>query len=117
LFKDTLSVDKLVVKTNELIAIFEDLKTKQAEAIQIFNKLNQLNETTTMDIFKFKDKTKVLSNINTIQQLLDKSSDIIPDYDLNLTDLPNLNITNYSSPVMEASTSNIQKLNTQIEKR
>ena len=69
-----------------------------------------------MDAFKFKDKTKMLSNINVVQKLLEKSSEIIPEYNLNLNSLPDLNITNYYSPEIQESTSNVKNLNTEVQK-
>jgi hypothetical protein len=86
------------------------------EAIQIFNKLNELNKIANSDVFKLKDKTKLLSNLNIIQKLLDNSSEIIPEYNLNLNDLPDLNIIQASSSEMEASVSNVQNLNTEVER-
>jgi hypothetical protein len=53
---------------------------------------------------------------NVINSYVDKSSEIIPDYDLRISDLPNLNIVQQSSSEMKASISNLQNLNTEVEK-
>lgn len=96
--------------------MFENLKIKQIETIEIFNKLIHLNENTKSEIFTLKSKYLMLKNINSIQNILKESFDVIPNYNLDLTDLPILNIIEESSPEMKASVLDVENLYTQIEK-
>lgn len=58
----------------------------------------------------------MLENLNTVQSILDKTSQVIPDYNLDLTDLPVLNTVLPSSPEMKASSEIIQNLNDEVQK-
>lgn len=116
LFKDTLPINSINEKTNEIITLFDKLKTQQEDGIHIFNKLNQLNNTIEKDVFKYNDKTRFLSNLNSVQKLLEESRNIIPEYNLNLDSLPDLNIGDYISSEIEQSTSIVKNLNEEVQK-
>jgi hypothetical protein len=116
LFKDSFTNKLASEKTNELINLFENLKAKQGEAIHVFNKLIQLNKTAETDIFKYNDRTRMLTNLNSIQKLLGESKDIVPDYNLNLDGLPHLYLGDYTPLGTEQSTSNVKALNEEVEK-
>lgn len=97
--------------------LFNLLKINQTNQIEIFNKLNNLKLEDGSNVLNLQDKMSMLKNINLINATLNKSHDLIPDYNLNLENLPELNIelSRPSSP-LENATIQVENLNTTIEK-
>jgi hypothetical protein len=97
--------------------LFNLLKINQTNQIKIFNKLNNLKLEDGSNVLNLQDKMSMLKNINLINATLNKSHDLIPDYNLNLENLPELNIelSRPSSP-LENATIQVENLNTTIEK-
>lgn len=116
IFNNSFSEVQITKHSTDLIQMYENLKLKQIETIEIFNKLIKLNENTGNEIFTFKSKSVMLKNINTIQNIFNNSYDVIPNYNLDLTDLPVLEIVQESSPEMKSSILDVENLNSQVEK-
>lgn len=97
--------------------LFNLLKINQTNQIEIFNKLKNLKLEDGSNVLNLQDKMSMLKNINLINATLNKSHDLIPDYNLNLENLPELNIelSRPSSP-LENATIQVENLNTTIEK-
>lgn len=102
-----LSLEQKRTRDISFIKLFEDLKLKQNENIGLFNSMN-----TQLDLL---DKTRMLSNINSIQEVLNKYSEVIPNYNLNLSNLQELIIERSTSPVLIDSSIELGNLNTTIE--
>lgn len=64
---------------------------KQNETVEIFNNLLELNEKNN-GLFKFEDRIQMINNINFMTNVLEKHTEIIPDYGLSLKDLYVLNV-------------------------
>ena len=68
--------------------LFNKLKTSQINQIEIFNKLTNLKLEDGSDVLNMEDRIKLIKNINFINNTLNKHIELIPDYNLNLEDLP-----------------------------
>jgi hypothetical protein len=98
--------------------LFDDLKLKQINQIEIFNKLSTLNLEDGTNLFKNEDRLKFIKNINSIMNTLNKHSDVIPNYNLELDNLPKLNVEleRSISPELTEASLQLENLNTSIEK-
>jgi hypothetical protein len=101
----------------EFIQLFEELKLKYVENIEIFNKLNLLKLDNGTNVLNSEDRMKMIKNINTILKTLSLHSDINPEYNLNLLNLPELNIepVRQSSPEFTESALQMRELNVKVE--
>jgi hypothetical protein len=106
----------------QLIGLYENLKGSCQESIDIFNFLidkNIENE----GIFKSEHKIQMLRNLNIIKKELTEANLVIPDYDLKLYELHELNLgskvetisTKSTSPKLLESSIELSNLNTQVE--
>nr|YP_009487261.1 hypothetical protein [Russula foetens]AWB36163.1 hypothetical protein [Russula foetens] len=105
----------------DLRKFFRQLKINQINQIEIFNKLTNSKLEDGTNILKFEDRINLIKNINLTQTTLNKYSVILPDFNLDLDDLPILE-TQISplqerpiSPLQE-STIEVSSLNTTVEK-
>jgi len=78
-----------------LIGLYEQLKLKQNEYVDLFNGLN--------DKLSYGDQTRLLGNIDAIKDVLFKYSDLIPENMVNLSDIHKIKLNN----ILERSVSPI----------
>jgi hypothetical protein len=97
--------------------LFDQLKLNQVNQIEIFNKLSTLNLEDGADVLKNEDRLKLIKNINSTMNTLNKHSEVIPNYNLELDNLPKLNVEldRPLSPLQD-STKIVENLNTTVEK-
>ena len=97
--------------------LFDQLKLNQINQIENFNKLSDLKLEDGADVLKNEDRLKLIKNINSTMSTLNKHSDVIPNYNLELTNLPKLNVEldRPLSPLQD-STIQVESLNTKLEK-
>lgn len=111
LYKDTITKNSKIEITTNLIKLFEDLKSKYNENANIFNEMIKLNTENNSEVFSSENKIQFIKNINAIEKVLNTSYDVIPDYNLNLSELQILNLERPTSPELVASTSSLHDLN------
>ena len=112
--KDNLQFKDRTERTLESIRLFENLKFKYIENVELLNNLKGINVNNT-DLLKPEDEIKLLKNLGIIEKLLSKCFDIIPEYDLKLTELPLIDSMKSTSSELIASTSDVQNLNSQLQ--
>jgi hypothetical protein len=71
----------------------------------------KLNTENNSEVFSSENKIQFIKNINAIEKVLNTSYDVIPDYNLNLSELQILNLERPTSPELVASTSSLHDLN------
>jgi len=95
-----------------LIGLYEQLKLKQNEYVDLFNGLN--------DKLSYGDQTRLLGNIDAIKDVLFKYSDLIPENMVNLSDIHKIKLNNILersvSPILVESAAEVENLNTKIER-
>jgi len=110
------NTQKIKINT-DFKSLFEQLKHNQISQIEIFNKLTQLKLEDGIEILKYEDKINLLKNINSIHLTLNKHGELLPDYNLNLQDLPELNVEiNRPLSPFKTATIQLEDLNTSVEK-
>lgn len=111
LIKD-LSPEQQTAKISKLIGLYEQLKLKQNEYVDLFNGLN--------DKLSYGDQTRLLGNIDAIKDVLFKYSDLIPENMVNLSDIHKIKLNNILersvSPILVESAAEVENLNTKIER-
>jgi len=98
----------------DLIALFSELKEKYIQNIELFNKLIKLDKDSP-NTFKIEDRVKMLKNLNTIEKVLNKHFDVIPNFDLNLTNLPEINLPRPISPELVEATTRVHDFNSYVQ--
>jgi hypothetical protein len=81
----------------------------------MFNQISRLKNEDGSNVLKFQDRSKMLENIDTIFKGLNTSSEIIPEYNLNLLNLPKLDIEEHTSPKLTESALQLESLNVKVE--
>lgn len=112
--KDNLQFKDKTEGTLELIRLFENLKLKYIENVDLFNKLKEL-KLNNSNILKVEDEIIWLKNLKIIEKFLNKGFDVIPDYNLKLSELPLIDSMKLTSSELIASTSDVQNLNSQLQ--
>jgi hypothetical protein len=79
-FKYT-SVNPHLHKSLGVVGLFEQLKFKYVERVELINKLSLL---------KSGDRITMIKDVNRIFNTLKRSNEVIPNYNLNLTGLPKI---------------------------
>jgi hypothetical protein len=97
--------------------LFEDLKQKYIENVEIFNKISRLRLEDGSTLLKTEDRSKMIQNVTKILDILNKHHEIIPNHNLKLIDLIgiDLNFGGESSPQLIESALQLENINTKIE--
>jgi hypothetical protein len=114
--QNDLTTNQILKMNLDLRKFFKELKNNQINQIEVFNRLTNLNLEDGTPILKPADRINLIKNINLAQSTLNKHYDIIPNLNLNLNDLPELNLI-LERPIspLEAATIQLENLNTTIE--
>jgi predicted restriction endonuclease len=98
--------------------LFDDLKSNQINHIEIFNKLSDLKLEDGTSVLNPDNRNNLIKNINIVNSTLIKYYDLIPNYNLHLENLPNLNIelVRSTSPELTEASLQVENLNTNVEK-
>lgn len=98
--------------------LFDQLKSNQINHIEIFNKLSTLKLEDGTAVLNPDNRNNLIKNINVVNSTLIKYHDLIPNYNLHLDNLPDLNIelVRSTSPELTEASLQVENLNTSIEK-
>ena len=112
-----LTTNQILKMNLDLSNFFRHLKINQINQIEIFNKLTNLKLEDGTNVLKFEDRLNLINNINLTQTTLNKHYNLIPNFFLNLDDLPKLNI-DLDRPIspLQESTIQLEGLNVNVEK-
>jgi len=101
----------------EFIGLFEQLRFNYNEHVDLFNKLDGTKLADGTEILKFEDRTKMLLNINKILSTLNKGSEMVPNYTIDLSNLHQLDIDviQSTSPKLVESALEVQDLSSKVE--